>query len=69
MPEVDPARVQRLEQGELLGDHQRGVVGQHHATGADVIRSVTAARWAMSTGGFVLATAGMLWCSATHSRR
>jgi hypothetical protein len=34
-----------------------------------MIRSVTAARCAMSTGGFVLATAGMLWCSATQIRR
>jgi hypothetical protein len=33
-----------------------------------LIRSVLAARWAMSTGGLVLATAGMLWCSATQSR-
>jgi hypothetical protein len=27
--------VQRLERAELLGDYQRGVVGQHHAAGAD----------------------------------
>src|SRR5688500_17656518 len=33
-----------------------------------LIRSVRAARCAMSTGGLVLATAGMLWCSATQSR-
>ena len=30
---------------------------------------VDAARWAMSTGGEVLATDGMLWCSATQNRR
>ncbi len=34
-PEVDPARVKRLQHPELLGDHQRRVVGQHHAAGAD----------------------------------
>ena len=28
--EVDAAGVQRLQQRELLGHHQRGVVGQHH---------------------------------------
>nr|CEL17772.1 putative membrane protein [Kibdelosporangium sp. MJ126-NF4]CTQ91004.1 putative membrane protein [Kibdelosporangium sp. MJ126-NF4] len=32
---VDPPRVQRLQHPELLGDHERLVVGQHHATGAD----------------------------------
>ena len=30
---------------------------------------VRAARWAMSTGGVVLATRGMLWCSATQNLR
>ena len=33
--QVDPARVQRGQRAELLGDHERRVVGQHHATGAD----------------------------------
>jgi hypothetical protein len=33
-----------------------------------LIRSVCAARWAISTGGEVEATAGMLWCSATQKR-
>ena len=33
--EVDPAGVGGLEQRELLGHHQRGVVGQHHAARAD----------------------------------
>ena len=33
--EVDPARVGRLEQRELLGHHQRRVVGQHHPARAD----------------------------------
>ena len=33
--EVDAARVQRLERAELLGDHQRRMVRQHDATGAD----------------------------------
>ena len=33
--QVDPARVQGFQGAELLRDHQRGVVGQHHAAGAD----------------------------------
>ena len=33
--EVDPARVGGLEQRELLGHDERGVVGQHHAARAD----------------------------------
>ena len=32
---VDAPREGRLEQRELLGDHERRVVGQHHAAGAD----------------------------------
>jgi len=31
--EVDPAGIERLQRYELLGDHQRGVVGQHDSTG------------------------------------
>src|SRR5215204_4869003 len=33
--EVDPAREQRLERLEALGDDERRVVRQHHAAGAD----------------------------------
>ena len=33
--QVDAAGVQRLQHAELFGDHQRGVVGQHHAAGPD----------------------------------
>jgi alkanesulfonate monooxygenase SsuD/methylene tetrahydromethanopterin reductase-like flavin-dependent oxidoreductase (luciferase family) len=33
--EVDPARVRRLEQRELLGHDQRGVVREHHAARPD----------------------------------
>jgi hypothetical protein len=33
------------------------------------IVDVDAARWAISTGGDVDATVGMLWCSATQKRR
>ncbi len=33
--EVDPTGVGRLEQRELLGDHERRVVGQHHPATAD----------------------------------
>ena len=34
-PEIDPAGKQRLQHLEALGHHQRRVVGQHHAAGAD----------------------------------
>jgi hypothetical protein len=33
--EIDPAVVQRRERAELFGDHERRVVGQHDAAGAD----------------------------------
>ena len=33
------------------------------------MRDVLAARWAISTGGVVQATLGMLWCSATQNLR
>ena len=33
--EIDPPRVEGLEGGELFGDDQRGVIGQHHPTGPD----------------------------------
>ena len=33
--EVDPAGMERLQHAELLGHHQRHVVGQHHSAGAD----------------------------------
>jgi hypothetical protein len=32
---VDPSRMQRFEEGELLGDDERRMVGQHHTAGAD----------------------------------
>ena len=65
--EVDAARVQRLEHAELLGDHERGVVGQHDAARPEADRlTVTPAAWASSTGGDELAMPGMLWCSATQ---
>ena len=36
--EIDPPRKERLQRAELLGDHQRRVVGQHDAAGADADR-------------------------------
>jgi hypothetical protein len=36
--QVDPARMQRLQHPELLGDDQRRMVGQHHAAGAHAQR-------------------------------
>ena len=70
MPRSIAAGVQRLEHAELLGDRQGGVVGQHHAAGAEADGvDVTEARCASSTGGDELAIPGMLWCSATQCRR
>ena len=37
-PEVDAAGTERLQRAELLGDHERRVVRQHHAAGADADR-------------------------------
>ena len=31
--EIDASRVERIERTELLGNHQRRVVGQHHPAG------------------------------------
>jgi hypothetical protein len=31
--EINPARMQGLQGAELLGDGQRGMVGQHHSAG------------------------------------
>ena len=33
--EIDPPGVERLEHRKLLGDRERGVIGQHHAAGSD----------------------------------
>ena len=58
--EVDPARMQGLERAELLGHDERRVVGEHDAARrrrAGV--EVASARWAISTAGAELATAGM----------
>ena len=67
--EVDPAGMQRLQHAELLGDHQRHMVGQHDVAGPDPDDSVASAIWPISTGGAELAMPGMLWCSATQNRR
>ena len=42
--EIDAAGVQRLEHAELLGHHERRVVGQHHAARAERSVVVPAAR-------------------------
>jgi hypothetical protein len=38
-PEVDAAGIERVERAELLGDHERRVIGQHDAAGADADRA------------------------------
>ena len=43
-PEVDAPRVQRRERAELLGDRERRVVRQHHATGTEPDRARCAPR-------------------------
>jgi hypothetical protein len=40
--QIDALAVQRYQGAELLGDHQRRVIGQHHATRADAYRTGTA---------------------------
>ena len=65
--QVDPARVQGLEQGDCSATTSGAWLGSITPPEPTRTRSVTAARWAMSTGGLVLATEGVLWCSATHS--
>jgi hypothetical protein len=66
--EVDAPRRQRLQRRELLGDDERRVVRQHDAARADADALGARRRRAMSTGGVVDATAGMLWCSANQYR-
>ena len=34
--EIDASRVERIERTELLGNHQRRMVRQHHAAGAQM---------------------------------
>ena len=36
--QVDTARIEGIQRTKLLGNHQRGMVRQHHATGAKVQR-------------------------------
>ena len=65
--EVDATGEGGLEQRELLGHHQRGVVGQHHAARPDPDpRRGGGQHRDHARGGLVAATAGMLWCSATQ---
>jgi hypothetical protein len=51
--------VQSLEGAELFGHDEGGVVGEHDAARTDPECRVAWARWAMSTAGAELATAGM----------
>jgi hypothetical protein len=53
--EIDPPGIERLERAELLGDHERRVVGQHDPAGADPDRRVPAAMWAITTAVAALA--------------
>jgi hypothetical protein len=64
--QVDASGVQRGQGAELLGHHQRRVVGQHHAARADADGRVPPATWPTSTAVALLATPSMLWCSASQ---
>ncbi len=59
--EIDAAGIQRVERAELLGDHQRRVVGQHDAARADPDGPGAArATCAITTAVAALAMPGML---------
>ena len=62
-------RMQRLEGAELLGDHERRVVRQHHPAGAEPDALRVAAMWAIRTEVAEEAIELMLWCSAYQIRR
>ena len=66
-PEVDAAGEQAFQHLVALGHHQRRVVGQHHAAGADAHAAWSPpAIWPIMMSGAELAIDGMLWCSATQ---
>ena len=67
--QVDPTRVRRSERSELLGDHQRLVVGQQDPPEPSRMRSVRAARTAASTAGAAPPTPRTPCCSPTQNRR
>ena len=65
-PEVDAARVERLQRPELLGDHERRVVREHDPARADADRRRAAATCAITTAVAALAIPTALWCSASQ---
>ena len=58
--EIDAAGKQRLQHLEALGHHQRRMVRQHHAAGADPDPLVTAAICPIMMSGAGLATEARL---------
>ena len=67
-PEVEPPRMQRVEQPELLDGGQRRPVPDLHRAGPSRIVVVAAAVSASTTAGDVPATPGFRWCSANQYR-
>jgi hypothetical protein len=59
-------RGDRFEGGELLRDDEGAWFGSITPPEPTRMRDVRAAAAAISTGGVVDATAGMLWCSANQ---
>jgi len=64
--EVDPAREQRLERLEALGDDERRVVRSITPPEPTRMRFVAAAICPIMISGAGLATEGRLWCSASQ---
>lgn len=64
--QVDPAGGHRLQGAELLGDDERGVVGQHHAARAEADAGGVGGEVGEQHRGEDEATPGMEWCSATQ---
>jgi hypothetical protein len=67
--QIDAAGIERGQRAELLGDHQRRMVRQHDAAGADADRLGPPATWPMTIEVAALAMPVMLWCSASQKRR
>ena len=57
------------ERAELLGDHERRVVGQHHAARAEPDRAGVGGDVGDQHAVADEAIVGMLWCSAYQTRR
>ena len=57
-PEIDSSRIQRIQGTELLGDHQRRMVGQHNATRTEMQRGGIGSQITNQYGGRCAGDAG-----------